>query len=667
MELLNKELILKEIPLFAGLPEQELKLIQDKSDIVDYKKGGIIYQEGSTPDAFYCVVSGRVLIYTQDRYGTQTILEYLHRGKYFGIISLLTSEPHSVTAKALNDCSLLVIKREDFDFILKKIPSLAIGLSQTLSRRLKNKDIHQKIIFETAIISVFSSYSQAGKTIYALNLALSLHKETRKSILILEICQKDKLHSLPSKLEINGDYPVLDLSVFFGDTAKAISDSILKNKFGIDLVCLNYQAEDELCIKRLVGILSLLVNEYHYIILDLPSGIDQICFNILNQSDSIHILTSPEPVDLKRTNNLVERLKLDFNFPDEKIKIIINEYKLSKLTCEEQVDLLNHGIFATLPKIELAGRERLFLDEPDSEYAKAIKRISRRVGDCLVGLALGVGAAYGFCHIGILKVIEEENIPIDVVSGSSIGALIASLWVTGKSSREILEIAQEFKEAKYIWGLVDLTVPYLGFIKGKKLYNFLKKYLGNKTFHDLRLPLKIIASDVKKKEPIVLDKGLLIDAVMLSCAMPGVFRPFRLKDDILMDGGLTHPLPTEILFKMGVKKIIAVNVTPSREDIQRQCEKIKQEIASPHQKKRWSLKRYFRNRFKTNILDIIFSSIEVMQSELARKEEGLADVVLHPDTSGLHWLEFQGAVDFARRGEEEARRNLAKIWQMINE
>jgi len=667
VELINKELILKEIPLFAGLSEQELKLIQDKSDIIDYKKGEIIYQEGSTPDAFYCVVSGRVLIYTQDRYGTQTILEYLHRGKYFGIISLLTREPHSVTAKALNDSSLLVIKKDDFDFILKNIPSLAIGLSQTLSRRLKNKDIHQKIIFETTIISVFSSYSQAGKTIYALNLALSLHKETRKSILILEICQKDKSHSLPSKLEINGDSPVLDLSVFFGDTAKAISDSILKNKFGIDLVCLNYQAEDELCIKRLIGILSLLVNDYHYIILDLPSDIDQICFNILNQSDSIHILTSPEPVDLKRTNNLVDRLKQDFNFPDEKIKIIINEYKLSKLTCEEQVGLLNHAIFATLPKIELVGRERLFLDEPDSEYAKAIKRISRRVGDCLVGLALGVGAAYGFCHIGILKVIEEENIPIDVVSGSSIGALIASLWVTGKSSREILKIAQEFKEAKYIWGLVDLTVPYLGFIKGKKLYNFLKKYLGNKTFHDVRFPLKIIASNVKKKEPIVLDKGLLIDAVMLSCAMPGVFMPFRFKDDILMDGGLTYPLPTEILFKMGVKKIIAVNVTPSREDILRQCEKIKQEITPEHKKKRFSLKRYFRNRFKTNILDIIFSSIEVMQSELARKEEGLADVVLHPDTSGLHWLEFQGAVDFARRGEEEARRNLGRIRQMINE
>ena len=98
-----------------------------------------------------------------------------------------------------------------------------------------------------------------------------------------------------------------------------------------------------------------------------------------------------------------------------------------------------------------------------------------------------------------------------------------------------------------------------------------------------------------------------------------------------------------------------------------QCEKIKQEITPQHQKKRLSLKRYFRNRFKTNILDIIFSSIEVMQSELAQKEEGLADVVLHPDTSGLHWLEFQGAVDFAKRGEEEARRNLDRIRQMIHE
>ena len=671
METLNIDLILKEIPLFASLSEEERQLIKEKSSFQEYKKGEVIYREGSPADAFYCVILGRVVIYTQDQCENETVLEYLHRGKYFGIISLLTGEPHSVTVKSLNDCLLLVIKKDNFDFILNKIPRLAIDLSQTLSRRLKRKDIHQKTIFESTIFSVFSSYSQAGKTVYAMNLALSLNKETHKSVVIVDICPKDKIHSLPARLEINTEGRIFDLSTPC-DNPAVVRDFILRDRFGVDLVCLYYEPDDEAGVKRLIGLLTLLVNDYHYIILDLPSSMDRSIFGILNQSDLIHILTSPEPVDLKRTRSLIERLKEEFHFPEEKIKVIINEYKFSKLTHEQQIELLSYSIFATLPRIEFGASDRLVLDNPDCEYAKAIRRISRRMGDCLVGLALGVGVAYGLCHIGVLKVIEEEEIPIDVIAGSSIGALLASLWVTGRSAAEIIEITKEFREPKRIWGLVDLTFPLLGFIKGNKLYNFLKKYLGNKTFYDVRLPLKIIASDIRRREPKVLDKGLLVDAIMATCAMPGVFRPFKAKEEILLDGGVITPLPTEPLFKMGVRKIIAVNVTPPRENVIRQYEKMKEDIAvsSPQaaKKNRWfNPLHYFSDKFKTNILDIIFSSIEAMQSEMAEREAQLADIVLRPDTRGLFWLELNRAEDFAKRGEEETRRNLDKIWHIINE
>lgn len=660
MELIKKEPILKEIPLFSSLSSSERQLIAERISFKEYRKGEIIYQEGAPADAFYVVVLGRVVIYTQDKQGNETLLEYLHRGKYFGIISLLTGEPHSVTAKAINDCLLLIMEKDVFDFILKKIPQLAIDLSRTLSRRLKRKDIHQKTIFESMAISIFSSYSQAGKTIYALNLALSLARETHKSVIILDIAPVDRMHSLPRRLEIEGSYRVFDLSSGQTVTPRLIKDFILKDRFGIDLITFCYQPQDESCAKRLADVLSLLVNDYHYIILDLPSEMDRGIFDMLNQSDLIHILTSPEPVDLKRTSSLIRRLRTDFSFHEDKIKVIINEYKASRLTYEEQVELLNHPIFATLAKIEFQASDKMVLEEPDSEYAKAIRRIARRIGDCLVGLALGVGVAYGFCHIGVLKVIEEEKIPVDVISGSSVGALIAGLWATGRGSEEILEIiTQEFKKPKYIWGLVDLTFPIFGFIKGNKLHRFLKKYLGNKTFYDVKLPLKIITSDVKRKETVILEKGLLVDAIMASCTMPGVFMPFKFKQSLLFDGGVINPLPTEPLFKMGIRKIIAVNVTPSREDVLKQYEKIKNVEPSSGQ--------YYQKKLKTNILDIIFSSVEVMQSELAGREAQLADIVLHPDTSGLYWLELHRAGEFAQRGEEEARKKLDKIWQVINE
>ncbi|MFA5410987.1 MAG: patatin-like phospholipase family protein [Candidatus Omnitrophota bacterium] len=667
----DKDLILQETPLFAVLSRQERALIKERSNIIEYRKGQVIYQEGTPPGAFYCVIIGRVIIYTQGPSGNENILEYLHRGKYFGIISLLTGEPHSVTAKAMNDCLLLTIKKEDFDYILKKVPGLAIDLSQTLSRRLKNKDIHRKIIFESTIISVFSSYSQAGKTVYALNLALSLKQETGKSVVILDICQKDKTHSLPRRFGLPDDYPAMDLPAYGADVLRIIGDFLLRPEPGIGLICFYYNPEEESCAKKLAAVLSALVNDYHYIILDLPSEMDACVFSILNQSDLIHLITSPDAVDLKRTRHLIERLKEEFNFPPAKIKVVTNEYKFSKLSPQEQIELLGEHIFATLPKIEMTVRDKLVLEEPDSEYARAVRRISRQVGERLVGLALGVGVGYGFCHIGVLKVIEEEKTPVDIISGASIGAVIAALWATGRSAREILEIAREFKEPKYIWGLVDLTIPSLGFIKGKKLYKFLRKHFGSRTFYDVRLPLKIIASDVRRKEPRVLDKGPLVDALMASCSMPGVFRPFRFKEGILFDGGIINPLPTEVLFKAGARKIIAVNVTPSREDMLHRYESLKEQFTAAYaeiKKRKWfSLKGYLRDKFKTNILGIVFNSIEVMQSELIQQESQLADIVLHPDTSGLHWLELHRALEFAKRGEEEARRHIDKIRQVVNE
>jgi NTE family protein len=671
MELIDQDLIIQEFPLFSGLSKSEFKIIKERSQLASYKKGEVVYAEGAPPGAFYCLILGRVLISTKDRDGNRDILEYLHRGKYFGVISLLTNEPHSVTAQATNDCILLVIKKEDFDFIINKIPRLAIDLSRTLSRRLKRKDIHQKKIFESTIVSVFSSYSQAGKTVYALNLALSLKKETHKSVVIADILPVDKIHSLPRRMGIL-EQKIFDLSKTFADNSVLLKDFIVESKFGVDLLCFYYDPENELCVRRLVGALSSLVNDYHYIVLDLPSLMDRNILSILNQSDIIHLLSGPDDLDLKKTHNLTKRLIDEFDFQEDKIKMVINEYKLSKITPIEQVQILGRSIFATLPRIEFESTDRLVLDNPDSEYSRAVRRIARYIGESMVGLVLGVGVGYGFCHIGVLKVIEEEKIPIDIISGSSIGSLIAALWAIGKTSGEILEITSEFKEPKHIWGLVDFTIPQLGFLKGHKLHKFLKKHLGEKTFYDVRLPLKIIASDVKRKEPRVLDKGLLIDAVMASCAMPGVFKPFRFKEDLLFDGGVTNPLPTEALFNMGVQKIIAVNVTPSREDILRQYERLKDDmklsLSEVIKKRRWfNLGNYFKNSFGTNILDIIFSSVEILQSEVAKKEAQLADVVLHPDTSGLNWLELHKAKEFAKRGEEEARKNLDKIWQLIND
>ncbi|MDD5044463.1 MAG: patatin-like phospholipase family protein [Candidatus Omnitrophica bacterium] len=673
MEAVNKEAVIRQIPFFEGLTEAQFKFIAEKISVVSYKKDELIYKEGDSPSAFYCIISGRVVLSVKNAAGNENILEYLHRGKYFGIISLLTGEPHSVTARAINDSVVLRIENADFKNILIKAPRLSIDLMQSLSRRLKRKDLHPKTIFESTVVSVYSSYAEAGKTTYAINLSLSLEKETHKDILLLDINFKGRPHRIPERLGAKAMVSDLDLDYYQPSGIEGIKDFILKDAFGIAVGCISYDPQKSDNVKKIVSILSFLVNDYHYIILDLPAGTDETAFGLLNQSDRVEIISSPQALDLKKTRRLTDRLKHEFRFNPEKIKIIVNENKENKLSHEEKVKILGHEIYATLPKFEYGSPALIVLKQPQANYSRVVRRVSRQLGDCLTGLALGVGAAYGLTHIGVLKVIEEEHIPIDIISGSSIGAFIAAFWAAGYSAGDIQEIMRaEFKDVGMVRQLMDITLPKIGLFKGEKISRMLKKYLGGKTFYDIKLPLKILACDVKHKTSIIIDKGSLVDAVLASCAMPGVFRPVRFREELLMDGGILNPMPTEILVKNSVKKIIAVSVTPSREDILRQMEKAKAEgrvLAENVVRKRslFGLKWYIKDLLKVTILDFIFGSIEIMQAEMIKKEAQFADIILHPDTSGMNWLEFYKVNELVRRGEEETRRQLDRIRQLLRE
>lgn len=653
--------IVKSLPLFAGMSPKEWQYIRKRASIEEYRKGQVIYKQGTGATGFYCLIRGRVMVSTQDAAGRQEALEYLHRGKYFGVISMLTGEPHSVTAKAINDAAVLAVPAPEFEPLLRRIPQLAIELSRSLSRRIKRPNI-QKKIFESTIFAVLSSHPQAGKTIYAFNLALSLLSETGKSVIIIDICSRLKRHRMPRLLK-SGRYRPSDLSLPLFELAR-IPRAIVRDQSGINLLYLTFAEKDTAWPRRVLDILSVLVNEYHFVILDLPCCKTKPVLGLLNQADLIHVLSAPRVKELGATRHLMQKMKKEFDFPESKVRVLINEKKASRLSYQRKRSMLKQEIFAVLPVSRQSDPARTVTADPDSGYARTVRRIARQEGECLMGLALGVGAAYGFCHIGVLKVIEEENIALDMISGASMGAVIASLWSIGKSSSEILEITSEFKDPRYVLSLLDFTFPLVGLVKGNKLYRFLKRYVGSRTFRDIRIPLRIVASDVKKKEARIFDSGSLLDAIMASCAMPGVFAPFRINEEMLLDGGVINPLPTEPLVQAGMKKIIAVNVTPSREDIRTGDDMRREEESSG----RWfDPRRFLRNKLRNNIFDILFSSFEILQSEVALKQAQLADIVLHPDTSGFHWLELHKYADLAFRGEEAARKNLERIRRLIRE
>ena len=701
----DKYFILNYAPIFAKLNDFEKILIMQKSKVVEYNKGDSIYRQGEPPSAFYCVISGRVRIFTQPQSAPggpahhfpgsgintgKVTLEYLNCGKYFGMISVLTGEQHSVNAEAANDSKILELTQEDFKIILHKIPKLAIDLSQTLSRRLKKKDYIEKRIFESNIISIFSAVAKTGKSIYAINLALSLKKETARSVILINIAEDERGVYRDFGAQASRENGADALCTVKLDASFPSEDSIksaicVDSPSGVSIVNVMYESANLSYAARLNAFLTYLTGSYHYIIVDMPALTEEAIFNILNQSDAIHVITGYDRGDLKSLKSLLSYLFKKINYPQEKIKIILNaQEEPLRLSHKEAADILNYNVFAVLPYLKEQYRrpataaKRIVWESPELEYVRCVRRIARELGDVRVGLALGGGAAFGLAHIGVLKVLEKENMPIDMVAGTSMGGLIAALWTSGLSAEEVERIFLAYNNnRRKTYGLLfDFYIHKMSIARGGKIRKFLERHIGSKTFQDVNIPLRIVACNITKRKEVIYSSGRLVDAVMASIAIPGVFAPTKIDNDLIIDGGIVEPVPIGTLVRMGIKKIIAVNVLPSPDDAIRNYafkhELREEEKKAAQLKNAWGrlifrIRSGFYDCLFPNIMDIIVGSIQAMEYVIAESDCQKADILMHPIENGVDWIDFFKVEMLIKKGEEEAVKTLSAIKSVLNE
>jgi NTE family protein len=179
-----------------------------------------------------------------------------------------------------------------------------------------------------------------------------------------------------------------------------------------------------------------------------------------------------------------------------------------------------------------------------------------------IGLALGSGGAKGLAQIGIIKVLQKNNIPIDYIAGTSVGSIVGAYY-SMHGNIDGLEEAIRKLSKKEMLKLIDFISFKKGLVGGEKGMNFLIDLIGDKKFSDLKIPLKIIATDMEKGEEVWFDKGRLKDAIRASISIPGVFLPVRINGKFYLDGGLVNPTPVDVVKSMGADIIIAVDHTIS--------------------------------------------------------------------------------------------------------
>jgi NTE family protein len=623
MDIKEAKFILANIPPFNKLKEEEVNEFLSICELRRLSHGEVLYKDQDPPDYFYFLLRGRVVVLKQDG-KEESEIEIIKRGTSFGIISLFNEEPHSVTTKSIEESFVLKCDKEKFKDFLNKYPLISLEFYRILSQRIRARSGKKKI-FQCKRIAVMGAHL-SGKTSYMFNLGFKLKEHTGKNVICIEFSQSNTfcLDEFVEKREI------LNLDDYKEETLNNyISKGNLPNsKIAID--CLLVKVNDTLKVPSLLNFLS---ENYHFIIYEMPDKFfDSNLHEVVSPADYFHFLVLPNKEDVLRVSSVMAALFERDPLTSDRTKVILSYFAVKdRLGIETIKEALHTNIYATLP---------LF----GEEYLSAIKRISKEVGEVVIGLALGSGGAYGFAHIGVLRILERNHIPIDIICGSSIGSVIASLWALGESPEEIEKFMIEFAKKLNIFSIWGFSFPFKGLWRAKYLENILKKVFKNKTFYDLKHPLKIVVFDFLTKEAKALEEGPLYKAVAASCALPGIFEPINFKDKVLLDGGILNPLPTKILLNYGADKIIAVNVTPSQEEIIKEYNK--------------------KNKF--HILDFIFGSIETMQRQFIEQAITVADVVIHPNFGHLRWLEFEKVEDFIKKGELATLSKLEELKKVTN-
>ena len=252
-----------------------------------------------------------------------------------------------------------------------------------------------------------------------------------------------------------------------------------------------------------------------------------------------------------------------------------------------------------------------------------------------IALVLGAGSSKGFAHIGVLKILESNKIPIHMIIGTSVGSAVGSLYAYGIDAFLLQKLAISVNQAD----IVDpLIIPNNGFIKGDKLEEFINKSVKNTPMEKLKIPFYAVATDLEKGQEIVFAKGNTGTAVRASCSIPGIFRAVKISDRIYVDGGVVSPIAVEAAKRFGADVVIAVDVSSGAERTQPE-----------------------------GTIETILQSINIMYSKLGAIQLAKADVVIRPKIGHIGSADFSKKHEAILEGEKAAIEALPQIMAIITQ
>ncbi|MGH9718798.1 MAG: patatin-like phospholipase family protein [Bryobacteraceae bacterium] len=577
------ESFLATSPVFQEVPPEQLREIATLFEEAHYPAGSRILKQGGYSNAVYFLRSGRLAARVQRGAKIETIA-FLHPPDVFGELSFVTGRSCVASVDVVVDADVVSIPREAVPKLPAHRDALLRGLMRAIAERLQDTVTQGTKAPESPVVTLRAGKNWEAPHAFGGALARSLGRQTGREALVVHV----------GAVEARDLHPVEDNTNRCDLAAKA-SDSAFRGELAARLTAWS---------KRFHNIVVNPVGPDAATIASVAATFSNTVGDLLGPGD-------PVPAEAAMGRFAVQTAARP---------------SLAYLCGSRQLIQDAAGAEGAY----MAGRQ------PNERFLRTVDSIARSITGTQVGLALGGGAAWGWAHIGVLSVLEKAGMPIDVVSGCSMGAVIGAFRCSGIGVDGLLEIAEYWRSRTRRF--IEWRFWRMCLLNEKAVRKTFHSYFGDRPVNQTEIPFWANAVDIKTGKEYLIQDGTLVDCVRASIALPGLLPPAPRPPHLLVDSGIMDPVPVTLIGRMGARYLIAVNAMAGLEE---------QEMST---------------RYPANLVDLMSRVTRIMGHEIgqARVEEA-ADVVMTPKLGDITMLQFARAPEIIERGRQVASEHIDAI------
>ena len=579
--------------LFGPLDETMLQFVEERVEWLTLHAGDTLFAEGDKGEDLFFVAGGRLRAVSADG----RVLNEMTRGESIGEIALLTGEPRTATVFAVRDSDLVRVSRRAFDEIVAKYPTVMQTIARIVVQRLRAKEQGSAGARTGKCIAVLAAGAGNGTADFTVRLVTAL----------------DQIG------------PTLHLSAQRLDT--------LLNRPGIAAA-----EEQEAASIRLTAWLDEQEAHHQFLIYETDGTPSLWSRRCLRQADEIllvaHAGSDPAPGTMEKS-----LLGAKEGLSKARQSLVLLHPDGSRLPSGTSPWFANRNV------------QRNFHVRLDTE--SDFGRVARCLGDVAIGLVLGGGGARGLAHIGVVRALREAGVPIDMIGGTSMGAVMAALVAMDQDWEQMLETNRE------VWlrnkPHKEYSLPFISLIGSRRLDSTAKRVWGEIEIEDLWISFFCISCNLTTSTTVIHERGPLWKAIRASASLPGIFVPVLSDGNILVDGGLVNNLPGDVMRERACRTLIVVDVGSEHEFTFKMLE-----FPSPWQVLRSRLP--FAARIEVPLIaEVLIRTTDVSSSQKTRDVKRNADVCLRPPIDAYGILQFESLDEIADVGYRYAKAKIEEL------